>query len=168
MIIQGQESQTIEFKKIWKDEYLKTICAFANSDGGVFYIGVDDNGLVVGIDDAKILLEKLPNKINNRLGLLVDDCVKMNLPEPDYKYTQQAVQVFLYKTPQKTPQKSTKENIVNLMQKSSKVTILNMAKELGLGKDTINEHIAKLKKENKIKRVGGRKDGYWKVLDDGK
>ena len=31
------ESQTIEFKQIWKDEYLKTICALANSDGGEFY-----------------------------------------------------------------------------------------------------------------------------------
>ena len=28
------ESQTTEFKQIWKDNYLKTICAFANSDGG--------------------------------------------------------------------------------------------------------------------------------------
>lgn len=37
------ESQTIEFKQIWKDEYLKTICAFANTDGGNLYIGLDDN-----------------------------------------------------------------------------------------------------------------------------
>jgi predicted HTH transcriptional regulator len=29
------ESQTIEFKLAWKDEYLKTICAMANSEGGV-------------------------------------------------------------------------------------------------------------------------------------
>jgi predicted HTH transcriptional regulator len=26
------ESQTAEFKLIWKDEYLKTICAMANSE----------------------------------------------------------------------------------------------------------------------------------------
>jgi ATP-dependent DNA helicase RecG len=32
------ESQTIEFKQIWKDEYLKTICAFTNTDGGNLYI----------------------------------------------------------------------------------------------------------------------------------
>ncbi len=29
------ETQNQEFKQVWKDEYLKTICAFANSDGGV-------------------------------------------------------------------------------------------------------------------------------------
>ena len=38
------ESQTSEFKQIWKDEYLKTICAFANTDGGKLYIGIDDDG----------------------------------------------------------------------------------------------------------------------------
>ena len=67
-----KESQTVEFKQLWKDEYLKTICAFANTDGGVLYIGVRDDGAILGIDDIKPLLEILPNKINNRLGLLVD------------------------------------------------------------------------------------------------
>jgi len=66
------ESQTIEFKQIWKDDYLKTICAFANSNGGVLYIGLNDNGEVIGIDNAKELLDFLPNKINNKLGLVVD------------------------------------------------------------------------------------------------
>ena len=67
-----KESQTVEFKQLWKDEYLKTICAFANSDGGVLYIGVGDNHEIVGVEKIEILLETLPNKINNRLGLLVD------------------------------------------------------------------------------------------------
>ena len=67
-----KETQTVEFKQTWKDEYLKTICAFANSDGGSLYIGLDDNGKAVGIDNAKALIEILPNKINNKLGLLVD------------------------------------------------------------------------------------------------
>ena len=66
------ESQIVEFKQIWKDEYLKTICAFANGDGGVMYLGLKDDGEILGIDNAKILLETLPNKINNRLSLLVD------------------------------------------------------------------------------------------------
>ena len=44
MKLQINESQNIEFKQTWKDEYLKTICAFANTDGGKLYIGVDDDG----------------------------------------------------------------------------------------------------------------------------
>ena len=66
------ESQTIEFKQIWKDEYLKTICAFENSEGGELIVGIDDNAKAIGVDNAHKLLETLPNKINNRLGLLVD------------------------------------------------------------------------------------------------
>ena len=68
--INKTESQTIEFKQVWKDDYLKTICAFANSEGGLLYIGVADNGKIVGVNNAKTLLEILPNKINNRLGIL--------------------------------------------------------------------------------------------------
>ena len=49
------ESQTVEFKQIWKDEYLKTICAFANSEGGSLYIGLDDNAVVLGIEDIENL-----------------------------------------------------------------------------------------------------------------
>ena len=65
------ESQIVELKQIWKDEYLKTICAFSNSDGGNLYIGVSDDGKIIGIENCNKLVEILPNKINNRLGVLV-------------------------------------------------------------------------------------------------
>ena len=71
-MLKKHESQTIEFKEIWKDEYLKTICAFANTDGGNIYIGIGDDGRPVRVENIKVLVEKLPNKINNRLGLLID------------------------------------------------------------------------------------------------
>lgn len=58
-----QESQTVEFKESWRDEYLKTICAFANTDGGTLYVGVNDKGEAVGVDNAKKLIEDIPNKI---------------------------------------------------------------------------------------------------------
>ena len=35
-----KESQTTEWKRSWRDEYLKWICAFANTDGGVLVIDV--------------------------------------------------------------------------------------------------------------------------------
>ncbi len=38
------ESQDIEFKSNWRDEYLKAICSFANTDGGRLIIGVDNRG----------------------------------------------------------------------------------------------------------------------------
>lgn len=63
------ENQHTEFKRIWKDDFLKSICAFANAQGGTLYIGLSDNGDVTGIDNHKKLLEELPNKIRDILGL---------------------------------------------------------------------------------------------------
>jgi len=64
-----RESQMTEFKPNWQDDYLKIICAFANMTGGTLIIGVDDKGSPVGVKNAKKLLEDLPNKIINKLGI---------------------------------------------------------------------------------------------------
>ncbi|WP_312920782.1 ATP-binding protein [Stutzerimonas nitrititolerans] len=66
------ESQTLEFKRPWKDDYLRTICAFANGEGSRLLVGVDDDGQVMGLENGRELLETLPNKIHNKLALLVD------------------------------------------------------------------------------------------------
>ena len=65
-----QESQTIEWKWTWQEDYLKWLCGYANTDGGVLNIGVNDDGYVVGIEESKKMLEALPNKINDKLGIL--------------------------------------------------------------------------------------------------
>jgi ATP-dependent DNA helicase RecG len=318
-MLNKQESQTVELKQIWKDEYLKTICAFANSDGGNLYIGIDDNSTILDIDniekfkiwtrkrapfveqekDLKTLLKRLnlydgdslkraaillfgknPQQyfiqshskigkflsdselltsdivegnlfeqlqrietleypydavreaiinalihrdytdttvlqirvyddkivfsngatLSNEVPIekfkenhiskpfnplianmfykagfveswgkgtnnMIDDCLKMNLPEPQYKYTFSSVQVTFYKTTQKTPQK-TKDKILDIMRNNNKITINEISNLLSISRDTINEHIARLKNENKLQRVGGRKDGYWKAIDE--
>jgi len=64
------ETQNIEFKSTWRDEYLKVICAFANADGGRLIIGVDDNGNLEGVRNSKKLLEDIPNKVRDKLGII--------------------------------------------------------------------------------------------------
>jgi len=66
------ESHNIEYKSSWRDEYLKWICGFANANGGSIFIGKDDEGNVVGLTNAKKLLEDIPNKVRDTLGILVD------------------------------------------------------------------------------------------------
>ncbi len=66
-----RETQQVEFKESWRDDYLKWICGFANAAGGVLQIGRDDRGEAVGIPDAAKLLEDLPNKIRDILGIMV-------------------------------------------------------------------------------------------------
>lgn len=71
-----KESQNIEYKQSWRDEFLKTICAFANTIGGTLYIGINDNGQVVGVENAKKLLEDIPNKIVDLLGVVAEVSLK--------------------------------------------------------------------------------------------
>ena len=76
------EQQNIEYKQSWHDDYLKWVCGFANAQGGVIFIGKDDNGNVVGVADYKKLMDDIPNKIRNTMGITEE----VNLHEEDGKY----------------------------------------------------------------------------------
>lgn len=65
-----EENQHTEFKESWHDEYTRYISAFCNTEGGVLYIGIDDKGEVVGIEQPKKLIEKLPNFIAQKTGIM--------------------------------------------------------------------------------------------------
>ena len=65
-----QENQNIEFKEQWRDDILKTVCAFANTGGGAVYVGLDDTGKSVAVKDVKKLLADIPNKIRDILGVV--------------------------------------------------------------------------------------------------
>ena len=66
------ESQNVEWKRSWRDEYLKWICGFANAQGGVLEIGRNDRGEVVGVKNVLQLLEDIPNKVQALLGIVVE------------------------------------------------------------------------------------------------
>ena len=76
------ENQNVEYKQNWRDEYLKWICGFANASGGRLLIGVDDKGQVLGIDDYSKLLEEIPNKAVQHLGIAIE----VNLLERETKH----------------------------------------------------------------------------------
>ena len=56
----NKESQSVEYKQTWRNDCLKVISAFANSDGGVLFIGFDDTGKPHGLRNTKRL------SLNNR------------------------------------------------------------------------------------------------------
>lgn len=85
------EQQNIEWKESWRDEYLKWICGFANAQGGKLYIGCDDDGNIVGVKDSKKLLEDIPNKIRDAMGIVVD--VNL-LRKEDKEYIEIDVQTY--------------------------------------------------------------------------
>ena len=66
------ESQNIEWKQSWHDDYLKWICGFANAIGGTIFIGKDDDGNITHLENYRALMESLPNKIRENLGIICD------------------------------------------------------------------------------------------------
>ena len=67
-----KENQRMEWEESWRDEYLKWICGFANAEGGVLVIGRNDQGKVVGLANAAKLMEDIPNKVRDILGIMVE------------------------------------------------------------------------------------------------
>ena len=60
-----RESTTTEFKREYTADISKTVIAFANTDGGEIYIGVADDGTVVGVEDADEIMLRTMNSIRD-------------------------------------------------------------------------------------------------------
>lgn len=67
-----REHQHTEWKETWRDEYLRWICGFANAQGGVLVIGRNDKGVTTGLPNATKLLQDIPNKVRDILGIMVE------------------------------------------------------------------------------------------------
>ena len=85
------ETQNIEYKSSWHNDYLKWICGFANAQGGKIYIGMNDDATVVGVENQKTLMEEIPNKIKNNMGITAE--VNL-LHEGDKDYIEIVVQPY--------------------------------------------------------------------------
>src|SRR3990167_2257477 len=70
------EQQNTEYKISWHDDYLKSICGFANAGGGRLYIGRDDVGKVTGVTGHKKMMEDFPNKIHDLLCVMAGVLLK--------------------------------------------------------------------------------------------
>lgn len=68
-----RETRTIEFKETITNTFLKTVSAFSNYDGGEIFFGIDDDGNIKGLPDAKQACLDIENKINDSIS-----------PQPDY------------------------------------------------------------------------------------
>lgn len=74
------ESQNVEYKRSWHDEYLKWVCGFANAKGGTIWIGIDDDKSVCGVEKSKKLMDYMERK-GSGLGLMLDAYAK-EVPNP--------------------------------------------------------------------------------------
>lgn len=75
------ENEHMEFKSQVTNDLYKEVIAFANTDGGVIYIGMDDNGNVVGIDDVDDAYTRITNDIRDAVMPDVTMFVKYTLQD---------------------------------------------------------------------------------------
>ncbi|MCL2664048.1 MAG: putative DNA binding domain-containing protein [Defluviitaleaceae bacterium] len=76
------EHQQIDWKSKRDKELLKWICGFANAQGGRLEIGKNNNGKVIGLDNAQKMLDDLPNTIKSTMGIIpeINLLFENNLP----------------------------------------------------------------------------------------
>lgn len=75
------ETENIEFKLQFTDEIYKEVIAFANTDGGVIYIGIDNAGNAVGIDNVDENYTRITNGIRDAIMPDVTMFVKYTIQE---------------------------------------------------------------------------------------
>ena len=68
-----RETRILEFKETITNTFLKTVSAFSNYNGGTILFGVDDDGNIKGLSDAKQACLDIENKINDSIT-----------PQPNY------------------------------------------------------------------------------------
>jgi len=111
------ETQNMERKESWNSEWLRTVCAFANTDGGVLIIGIRDKGEVIGVKDPHYIMKLIPDDIRNKLDVktsvkeIVEDgktCIKITVEKGDRYVDLDGV---FYKRVGNTTQKVTGEEL---------------------------------------------------------
>lgn len=70
-----------EFKELYVSDIKKTVTAFANTEGGVLYIGINDNGEVVGIDNIDEVMQQVANVLKDAIAPDVMPFVKIRALE---------------------------------------------------------------------------------------
>lgn len=62
-----QESETLELKEIVVEDIKKEIIAFANSAGGTLYVGVADDGGIVGVENPDMVIQQISNMVRDSI-----------------------------------------------------------------------------------------------------
>lgn len=64
-----REGEEVELKRAWTEKALEDLAAFANTRGGTLYLGIEDDGHVVGFATTDEEVRRLIQGIADRLGI---------------------------------------------------------------------------------------------------
>lgn len=75
------ETENIEFKSQFTEEIYKEVIAFANTDGGIVYVGIDNEGNAVGLTDVDKGYTRITNGIRDAIMPDVTMFVRFTIQE---------------------------------------------------------------------------------------
>ena len=80
------ENETVELKEIYTPDLKKEIVAFANTNGGTIYIGVQDSGVVIGLDNADFVMQQISNSLRDSIRPDVSMFTNIELLQEENKF----------------------------------------------------------------------------------
>ena len=80
-----QESETVELKQIVVEDIKKEIIAFVNSSGGILYVGISDDGSVVGVEDPDMAMQQISNMVRDSIKPDATMFIRYEIKEIDGK-----------------------------------------------------------------------------------
>jgi len=61
------ESETVELKAKYTDTFARELVSFLNAEGGIIYIGIQNDGTVIGVDNIDNTLKKISDCITDQI-----------------------------------------------------------------------------------------------------
>lgn len=129
------------------------------------YISAIRNKQIASMFKEANIIEKYSSGIKR----IIDAVELYNLPLPRFEEVQNGFRVTVFKATQKATQKTTQKTnallyVLDQLKIYPEMTRKELASALGKSENTIKEHLARLKAEGLIERIGSDRKGYWKVL----
>ena len=191
------ESKNIEYKVSLPDKsekYMKTIVAFANTQGGKLIVGVENDVLFQLMDGIANIFSQmgLVEAWGSGIKRILNAAEEYGLPKPRFQEFDNMFRVELFrnnlmtesekkfgvnseKSRSKAGDKTekiqdneltdTQKKIVNLLLANKQLSAAKIAKQLDLGSRSIEKNIKKLKEYGILKRHGSPKSGYWEIVE---
>lgn len=134
------ECTTYDFKVILEERkpksWLKSVSAFANGLGGSLFFGIENDGVVKGIDDVQHVCETISSKIREMSEMMSE-----------------------------TELTERQKNIINLIRQSPSITAKRMSETLSVSSRTIERDLSALQKRSILKHTGKDNDGEWMIIE---
>ena len=186
------ECTAYDFKVMLEEKkpksWLKSVSAFSNGLGGSLFFGIENDGIVKGLDDVQHVCETISSKIQDyiekRGSGLTRICNETKALEgykdelkPVFKSTPTQFQTIIFAssdTPNvghnvgdmsETKLTERQQKILNLIKESPTITGKQMSETLSVSQRTIELDLSALQKIGVLWHEGKDNDGIWVIID---